>query len=87
MPALPSFPLELVLWRDHVEAMQPWEKLSALELVTPVIAIVGWIVRETPDTVVVAPVIALDEADPDTSGAHALMKSAIVKRTPIKVPK
>lgn len=76
-------PLYYFEWLDHADTGEhPWQDVSELDAEPPLCRTVGWIVKRTPKSFVVAGTIS----DEQVSSTFILLRSCIVRMVALEVP-
>lgn len=80
----PKYPRAYIVWTDHVEHLG-WVDVKEVTGDLPMCYSVGWIIKETKDSVYLAPHLAVDEnGNADSTGAMQIAKVNIKKRLSFK---
>lgn len=83
----PRYKRAYIVWVDHQEH-QGWVDIKDVKGPLPVCYSVGWVIKETKDSVFLAPHLATDEeGNVDTTGTMQIDKNCIKKRMTFKYAK
>lgn len=82
--ALPAYPLEYITWLDHQEHTG-WQQVKDIskELALPLCHSIGWVVKESHQSILLCPHLLYaknDVLDLDATGTMEILKSAIRSR-------
>jgi len=77
----------LIEWLDHADLGNEgaWQKADDLDTSAARVVSIGWLVRQTKETVVIAHSVGVG-GDRDVAGPMLIVRSAIVRMEPITLP-